>query len=269
MMKNKKVLFGIGAVVLMTLIAATPAVYGDHFVPGSGTPGRQIGPSLPPQGGHQSAPDPEEPGLTEQMMGIFETYEVFLTQMNSELQTYVDQHGDLTGYVFDSGDLTQLNNIYVQLEALIDENHQDPPGDWQGYLGWAPPQHLLEPDRWIYMFWIPHWLIPAFCVVVDGTNLLCALWLGAMIGTGTFDATAMKILYGISIFLRDRYTGYTVSRTDQRWNQDPSDDDGVKLTFVNLVMLFPFLPDDVDIDPQTFGDIPPRTHGSYVFPNPV
>jgi hypothetical protein len=210
-----------------------------------------------------------EADIVAQMTAIFDQHEQFLTPMNTELQTYADQHGDLEGFVFTTPELNTLSSIYGQLEALINDNHQDPPGDWQGYIGYAPAEHLLNPDRWIFKFWLPHYLMPAFCVAVDATNLAAALWLGAIIGTGTFDSTAMKILYGLSLFLRNGYTGYTVFKIEQRWDQDPTNDDGVKVTFVNLVAFLPFLPDEVDIDAQIFGDVPPRGHGSYVFPNPI
>jgi hypothetical protein len=62
MRRKKNKLFGIGAVVLMILIAATPAVYGDQQVPPNGGNERKC--IAPKQGGHESAPDPDGGGDT-------------------------------------------------------------------------------------------------------------------------------------------------------------------------------------------------------------
>jgi hypothetical protein len=262
-------LFGIGAAVLMLLLVVTPAIaiVPRQWQDGSFDQGPR--PTLKQKIDVFADDDDDQPDITQQMQTILGQHASFLIPMNAELQTYADQHGDLDGFEFTPTELSTLSTIYSQLEALIIDDHQDPPGDWQGYIGYADPQHLLNPDRYIYMFWIPHYLIPAFCVAIDSTNLACALWLGAIIGAGLFDSIAMKILYGLSTFIRNGYTGYTVSLIEQRYNQDPSDDDGVKVTFINLVTPFRFLPEFVYIDAQEYSDVPPHSHGSIIFPDPI
>jgi hypothetical protein len=268
MKKNKRALFGIGAVVLMILIAATPAVYGDqHAVRVYG----EHHESVPSQGGHESAPDPDEPpqpNLIQQIDTILVAHETFLATVDQEIQAYIDQYGDLEYYVFDQNDQEQLESIYTELLSLVDPS--GPPGDWAGYSGWGRERIEYESNiLWLYTLWIPHKWTAAFAYVVDVVDLSFALWLGVMYGLGQFDIVSIKILYGFSIYLRSLYTGSSVLLIESRYDQDPTNDDGVKVIFYNWIWPCRFIADDVDIYAQTYGDVPPHAWGSNSFPYPA
>jgi hypothetical protein len=223
---------------------------------------------VPSQGGHESAPDPDEPDLTQQMMGIFETHAVFLNQMDQELVAYIQQYGDLESYVFDSSDLVQLNAIYGVLEALVED---DQPSNWEGYLGWGYEEfedQFGEGVKWF--FWINHdWTYP-FAIAVTLLNINAALILGAILGLQQgMDSVSFRVLYVASLFIRNHYLGPDILLIENRGDQDPSNDDGVKLIVTNYYWPFRFLPEFVNIIPQEWGDEPPYEHGQAYIPYPA
>jgi len=111
------------------------------------------------------------------------------------------------------------------------------------------------------MIWIPHELIPAFACVVDLSNLAAAMLLGAMIALQQFELPTLKLLYGISIFIRNLITGATVILTDEGA--------GIKLTAVNYYWIARYIPEFVWIEPQVEDDVPPYSQGTAVIPDPL
>jgi hypothetical protein len=191
---------------------------------------------------------------TEKMLEIINENKIFLNETDEKMKEYYDSHGGLSEYIFDFNTLYQLESIYQQFALLINITNNS--SDWQGYIGYIVPQYFYHPERIVYYFWIPHRYINAFCTAMDYNNLVCALWLGADIHYDPFDESSIKTFYCLSTFFRSQYNGYTVSKIEQQGNQDPSDDSGVKITFINLFVPMPFVPEDVIVVPQDYTDTP-------------
>ena len=235
-MKNKKI-FGIGAAVLMILLAVAPAVSSTFSTQ------RCLKPNDPTTG-------------FEEIESIFEPYNNLIISLDQELENAYLADG-LYSYEFDPQDFAILETIFIELTDYFES--LDEPDDWEGYNGWGD-EEMDDPDGMIYYIWMDHMRTTVFAHFLEVYNVGAALIIGALLGVVNFSDIIFKLIYALTFFIRNDITTYSVLQTDEG--------NGVKFTIANYYFGTPFIPEFGWIEPQVYGDIPPH-QGSVFIPSPI